>query len=253
MSQNFVQRFNGRVEVYSKYRPGYPEQILSILSEEIGFDIRKIVADVGSGTGLLSRLFLQNGNKVFGVEPNAEMRAFAEANLSEFNNFVSVKATAEETTLRKSCVDLVCVGQALHWFELKPARKEFTRISKQNGHLCVVYNDKNRKDSFMQGYEAVIVKHEEDRASVPKIDDGYLSRFFRHGDFRKFVVPNEQSLDREGLLGRITSASYMPTAREKVRYRRMVEDVSTLFDSYAKRGRVRLLYDTRLFLGQIHD
>ncbi len=253
MPKDLVQRFTGRAEAYSKYRPSYPTQILRILKVEIGFDWGWVVADVGSGTGLLSRLFLENGNRVFGVEPNDEMRRFAEECFSEFPNFVSIVATAEDTTLRAASVDLVCVGQAIHWFDQKLARKEFARIVRRNGHLCVVNNDRDKRDAVMQEYEAVIVKHEGDRASVPEIDDDYLAGFFRKGEFRKFVVPNKQSLDLEGLLGRITSASYMPSPRDTRRYRRMLEDVSKLFDSYAQRGRVRLLYNTVLFLGQIQD
>ncbi len=253
VSKDFVQRFTGRAEVYSKFRPGYPSRILDILRAEIGFDRGRVVADVGSGTGLLSRLFLENGNRVFGVEPNDEMKAFAEQSLSKFPNFVSIKATAEETSLEGRSVDLVCVGQALHWFDLRRARREFARIVKLDGHLCVVYNDRNVEDAFMLGYEAVIEKHEGDRASVPEIGDDYLRGFFRDGDYMRFVLPNEQSLDLEGLLGRMTSASYMPNPKETERYRRMRDDVSKLFDLYAKRGRVRLLYNTRFFLGQIRD
>ncbi len=251
MPTDYVERFTGRAEVYSKCRPSYPSQILEILKAEIGFDRRKVVADVGSGTGLLSRLFLENGNRVFGVEPNDEMRGFAELNLRDFPNFVSIKATAEETTLRGRSVGLVCVGQALHWFDAMRARKEFARIVRPEGHLCVVYNDRSREDAFMRGYAAVIARHEGERARVPEIDDAYLSKFFKKWDYRRFVIPNEQNLDLEGLLGRMTSSSYMPSSREGERYRRMVEDVSRLFNSYVKEGRVRLLYDTILSLGQI--
>jgi SAM-dependent methyltransferase len=253
MPEDYIKRFTGRAEVYSKYRPNYPREILGILGSEIGFDVSWVVADVGSGTGLLSRLFLEYGNRVFGVEPNDEMKNFAEQNLSEFPNFVSIKGTAEDTTMETGSVHLVCVGQAIHWFDQTRARREFARIAKQEGHLCVVNNDRDKTDPVMQAYEAVIVKHEGDRASVPEIDDAYLAGFFTKGVYRKFVVPNAQNLDLEGLLGRITSASYMPSVREKVRYQRMKEDVSKLFDSFAKNGRVKLLYNTTFFLGKIRD
>src|SRR6266849_3318238 len=117
MSADFAERFTGRAAAYSKYRPGYPAEILNVLNSEIAFDQGKTVADIGSGTGLLSKLFLQNGNTVFGVEPNDEMRSFAKQSFSGFPNFVSVKGSAENTTLQDFSVDLVTVGQALHWFD----------------------------------------------------------------------------------------------------------------------------------------
>lgn len=190
---------------------------------------------------------------VFAVEPNDEMRAVADRILSGFSNFFSIKGTAEDTTLKEESVDLIAVGQALHWFNLQRAPKEFARISMPEAHLCVVYNERNKDDPFMREYDAVVTRNEGDRASVPKIDDSYLSAFYGRRDYKRFVLPNEQHLDLEGLLGRMTSASYMPSPREGERYRKLVEDVSDLFDSYAKDGRVRLLYNTTIILGQIRD
>ena len=150
MSEDFIHRFTGRASDYSMHRPEYPRQILDILKTEGGFDQNKTVADIGSGTGLLSRLFLQNGNKVFCVEPNDEMRSFAEQDLSRFPNFVSIKGRAEDTTLKDSSVDLVTVGQALHWFDHELAKKEFERILRNNRDVCIVYNDRSEKDPFMK-------------------------------------------------------------------------------------------------------
>src|SRR5713101_3536844 len=110
MSADFAERFTGRAAAYSKYRPGYPAEILNILNSEIGFGQDKTVADIGSGTGLLSKLFLQNGNTVFGVEPNDEMRSYAEQNLSGFPTFGSTKGRAETTGLKDTSVDLITVG-----------------------------------------------------------------------------------------------------------------------------------------------
>src|SRR6266852_424475 len=159
MSAAFTERFTGRATAYSKYRPGYPAEILSILKSEIAFDQGKTVADIGSGTGLLSKLFLQNGNTVYGVEPNDEMRSHAEQTLSTFPGFISIRGRAESSTLKDASIDLITVGQALHWFDRDPTIREFARILKTNGHLCVLYNDRNIDDPFMQGYEAVVQSH----------------------------------------------------------------------------------------------
>ena len=251
--QKFVHRFTGRAEAYSTSRPSYPNKILNILEREISFDHTQIVADIGSGTGLLSKLFLQNGNRVFGVEPNDEMRFYAENSLTDYPKFKSVNATAENTGLGNSSVDLVTVGQALHWLDSKLAPREFARILKTDGHVCVVYNDRNNDDAFMKDYDQLVKKYAKDRAKVPDITDDYLSMFFRERKYSRFLLSNEQSLDLEGLLGRMTSASYMPSPADEKRFNALERDAGTLFKSYENKGRVRLLYDTMIFLGQVQN
>src|SRR5712664_2431192 len=171
MSEDFTSRFTGRALFYLTSRPSYPGRILDILRSEIGFDQTKVVADIGSGTGLLSELFLTNGNRVIGVEPNDDMRNSAEKNLSKFPKFLSVRGTAERTSLESASVDLVSVGQALHWFDGEAASKEFSRILKSNAHVCIVYNDRTNEDSFTKEYDQIVRKYARDRANVPKIDD----------------------------------------------------------------------------------
>ena len=109
-----TQRFTGRVGNYARYRPSYPRAILNLLETECGLTSASVVADVGSGTSILSELFLENGNRVFGVEPNYEMRKAGERRLERYPRFMSVAATAEATTLDDACVDFVTAGQAFH-------------------------------------------------------------------------------------------------------------------------------------------
>ncbi len=251
MSKDFTHRFTGRASFYATDRPAYPRQILEILRTETGFDQNNTVADIGSGTGLLSRLFLQNGNRVFCVEPNDEMRSLAEQALSGLPNFISIKGRAEDTTLPDISVDLLTAGQALHWFDHQPAKKEFERILRKKGNVCIVYNDRSEKDPFMKEYDALIQRHARDRARVPEINNAFLSSWFRNGVFKQFNLMNEQFLDLEGLAGRITSASYMPGPSENEKFTALENDIFQLFHSRAERGRVRMLYDTRVFLGKI--
>ena len=251
MVEDFTRRFTGRALFYSTSRPSYPSRILDILRAEIGFDQTHVVADIGSGTGLLSELFLTNGNRVMGVEPNDDMRRFAEKSLGKFSKFLSVRGTAERTSLEAAIIDLVTVGQALHWFDCEAASREFTRILKPNGHVCVVYNDRNNQDSFMKEYDQIVSRYARDRANVPTIDQAYLSRFFRNHEYSQFSLSNEQLLDLEGLLGRMTSASYMPSPSDKEQFASMKEVIARLFRKYESMGKVRMLYATTVFLGKI--
>lgn len=251
MGEDFTKRFTGRAFFYSASRPSYPHRILDVLRAEINFDETCIVADIGSGTGLLSRLFLENRNSVLAVEPNDEMRAFAEKSLGKFPKFFSMKGTAEHTGIESGSVDLVAVGQALHWFDCEASSREFARILKTNGQVCIVYNDRNNEGSFLKDYDQIVRKYARNRASVPSIDDAYLSKFFNNGKYSKFSLPNEQILDLDGLLGRMTSASYMPSPSDEDQFASLREDTDQLFKRYEKQGKVRMLYDTTILLGKL--
>src|SRR5437879_8193710 len=127
MAEDFTRRFTGRALFYSTSRPSYPMRTLDILRTEIGFDRTFVVADVGSGTGLLSELFLTNGNHVIGVEPNDDMRIFAEKRLSKFPKFLSVRGRAERTSLETEIIDMVTVGLELHLCDYDDASKAFSQ------------------------------------------------------------------------------------------------------------------------------
>jgi len=140
--QDAKERFSNRAEDYARYRPGYPPEILGLLGTWCQFSPQHVIADIGSGTGLLSQIFLENGNRVFGVEPNAEMRAAGEEFLRRYPRFTSVAGSAEATTLRDDSVDFVAAAQAFHWFEKEPTRREFRRILKARGRVVVLWNER---------------------------------------------------------------------------------------------------------------
>jgi SAM-dependent methyltransferase len=153
-----VARFSNRADNYARYRPGYPLGVMDILRNQCGLTDASVVADIGSGTGILSELFLRNGNTVFAIEPNAAMRQVADRLLGEFPNFLSIDATAEATTLDASSVDLVTAAQAFHWFDRDRARKEFARILRPGGWVALIWNER-RLDStaFLRDYEQLLL------------------------------------------------------------------------------------------------
>ena len=109
-----TRRFSNRVEHYIRYRPSYPPAVIDCLEREFGLTAAYVVADVGSGTGILTELLLRHGNTVFGIEPNADMRAAAERLLREYPAFRSIAGVAERTTLPTASVDWITAGQAFH-------------------------------------------------------------------------------------------------------------------------------------------
>ena len=121
------QRFSKRAVYFAAFRPKYSEALLNYLHERFSFSRRSVIADVGSGTGILTELLLKNGNVVFGVEPKDDMRGIAEEGLSSYRYFRSINGSAESTTLASNSVDFITAAQSFHWFRPIETRKEFRR------------------------------------------------------------------------------------------------------------------------------
>src|SRR5579883_38615 len=100
-------RFTGRAGNYARFRPGYPDAVIDLLRREAGWSEQSAVADIGAGTGKSSELFLRHGNRVWAVEPNAEMRTAVEGLSARYPHLEVVDGTAEATTLQDSCADFV--------------------------------------------------------------------------------------------------------------------------------------------------
>src|SRR5439155_26927719 len=202
-----TKRFSDRVENYNKYRPGYPDAVIDLLTEECRLTQQSIIADIGSGTGILSELFLKNGNRVFGIEPNVPMREGGEKLIEQYPKFVSLEGFAEATTLENSSVDFVIAGQAFHWFDQKLARDEFSRILKPSGWVALVWNER-RIDStpFLHAYEQMLLKFCTDYQYV-RHERIYqdLESFFSPREFKLRTFDNHQRFDFQGVKGRLLS------------------------------------------------
>lgn len=245
-------RFSDRVENYVKYRPGYPQAVLGILREETGLTPASVVADVGSGTGISAELFLRAGNPVIGVEPNAAMRAAAEALLANYPAFRSVAGSAEETTLPDASVDHVVAGQAFHWFDVEGARREFARVLRPGGWVVLLWNSRKMDATpFLRDYEALLQEFGTDYREVrhDNVTHAALAGFF-FGVFRKRTLANEQRLDFDGLRGRLLSSSYAP-AEGHPRHAPMLAELERIFAAHQRDGRVILEYETEIYLGHV--
>ena len=254
MPGDSVQRFSDRVDSYAKYRPNYPPEVLRCLQEHMGLTPEMIVADIGAGTGLLTERFLHNGNVVYAVEPNENMRKAAEAALGQYPNLRAVDGRSEATTLPDGSVDLVTAAQAFHWFEPVGTRAEFVRILRPRGWVTLIWNER-RDDStpFMTAYRQMLDGLGTD---YRKVDHKFVAnapaieRFFTPGSVHRYTYSNNQVLDYDGLVGRLQSTSYVPAPGEPG-HDRMLADARTLFDRYAEDGKVRIEYDTQVYLGRL--
>src|SRR5690348_14728756 len=119
---NATQRFSSRVDNYVLYRPGYPIEVLELLKKECGLISDSVIADIAFGTGIFTRMLLENGNRVYGVEPNTDMRCAGDGFLRKYSNFTSIAGTAEATSLPDHSVNIITAAQAAHWFDPEKAR-----------------------------------------------------------------------------------------------------------------------------------
>lgn len=235
-----------------KYRPGYPGEVIDLLKSECGLTTDSIIADVGSGTGILTELLLKNGNEVLGVEPNSAMRAAGEALLRKYSRFKSIAGSAEATTLEASSVDLITAGQAFHWFDGPQARAEFVRVLKPQGFVVLIWNDR-RLDStaFLRSYEELLLNYGTDYEQVSDLTaPEKVARFFGQETFELRSFPNLQQFDFESLKGRVMSASYTPEPGHP-NFEPMIVRLREIFESYQNYGTVTFEYDTRVYFGRL--
>jgi len=249
---NATNRFSDRVENYVRYRPAYPPEVVASLRLECGLKPENLIADIASGTGIWTRMLLENGNPVFGVEPNPDMRQAGEQFLAGFPKFKSVAGTAEATSLADSSADFVTAAQAAHWFDRERARREFGRILKPGAWLVLLWNERLTDTTpFLRDYEQLLltfgtdykeVRHERTTESV--------NEFFDPAPYQERDFAMRQEFDYAGLEGRLLSSSYAPGPGHP-KHEAMLRELRRLYDLHAVAGRVAFDYTTRVYFGRL--
>src|SRR5277367_1705607 len=226
-----TQRFSSRVENYVRYRPGYPRDVVELLREECGLTPDTLIADIAFGTGIFTRMLLENGNRVFGVEPNADMRRAGVQFLASYSRFICVAGTAEATTLADHSVDIITAAQAAHWFDRETARREFIRILKPGGWLVLLWNDR-RIDSteFLRQYEQLLRTYGTDYEDVRQQGMTLAIEGFFGQSFQTRAFEHKQTFDYAGIEGRLLSSSYVPQ-KDSPTYDPMLRQLRRTFDA----------------------
>jgi SAM-dependent methyltransferase len=247
-----TRRFSSRVEDYVRYRPSYPPEAVALLQRECSLDSHSTIADIGSGTGFLSKLFLDLGCRVLGVEPNTAMREAGEKILAQYPRFTGIDARAERTGLPDASVDLVAAGQAFHWFAAAEARQEFHRILRLPRWVALIWNEREVTGAFLTGYEALLHRYAPDYAKVDhrQIDATRITAFFGHHAWKLATFRNVQKFDRSGVLGRLHSSSYAPQCGTS-NYEPLVSELESLFEAHHQNGQIEFLYQTTLYYGTL--
>jgi SAM-dependent methyltransferase len=248
------ERFSSRVEDYARYRPSYPPPALELLRERCGLAAGAAVADLGSGTGILTELLLEYGAEVFAVEPNDGMRAAAEAQLGHQPRFHSVTGSAEATTLAPASVDLLVAGQAFHWFDPRRSRIEALRVLRPHGWGALLWNERPPAATpFLADYDTLLKRYapEYTRITASRADVGTM-REFLGAAMELQTFDNQQVLDFEGLRGRLMSSSYAPEPGAP-EHEPMIAMLREVFGRHDRGGHVTMPYSTLVYFAPLRE
>lgn len=250
--QDSTRRFSSRVGNYVRYRPAYPAEVVDLLERECGLRAESVIADVASGTGIFARMLLEKGNRVIGVEPNADMRLAGEDFLRTFPAFTSVAGTAEATTLADHSADFVTAAQAAHWFDRERARREFIRILRPGGWTVLLWNERRTGSTpFLRAYEHLLVEYGTDYQNVrSERTTQHIETFFAPSRFQARTFEYHQTFDYAALEGRLLSSSYTPLESD-AGHTPMLRELRRIFDAYQAHDRITFDYDTQVYYGQL--
>ena len=247
-----TERFSTRVDNYVKYRPHYPAAIIPYLETATGLTRHTIVADIGAGTGISAQPFLDNGNKVYAIEPNTEMREKAQQLLQRYPGFTALAGTAEHTTLPAASTDLIVAGTAFHWFDQTATAAEFRRIGRPEAHVVLMWNVRQAELPFEKGYEKLLHQFGTDYKDMQHRNVGasQLASFFQPDTIEEKTFQNAQIFDFSALKGRLLSSSYAPEKGHPM-YEGMIKALEDLFWKYQEQGMVKFHYETKVYTGRV--
>ena len=241
-----TKRFSNRVNNYAKYRPSYPEAVIGFLQKTIGLQKEWTIADIGSGTGIFSELLLRNGYKVWGVEPNKEMREEAEKILAGYKKFTSINGKAEQTFLTGNSIDLITVAQAFHWMDRVAAKEEFRRILKPKGFIVMLWNIRLTHTPFLKAFEELKIKFGTDYKASRMVKEKDIAAFFHPRPLTQKIFSHAQVLDYQALKGQLLSTSYVPLEGEE--HDKMILALEDIFNKYNENGFVKIEYETKVYV-----
>jgi len=244
-----VNKFTEKADNYDKYRLDYSTEILQPLYH-YNFNVNSVIADIGSGTGKLAKVFLENGNTVYAVEPNNDMRNMADKSLKIFNNFISINGSAENTTLQNGIIDFVVVGQAFHWFDAPKALTEFKRILTNNGVLLLTWYSRKTDTPFWNEYENILNNIPDYKGNIHRnFSDEIIEKYFLR-DYRKIILETNRELTFAELLGSFSSSSYSPK-ENSMEYNEIHKLLDKIFNEYKINDKIICNYEREIYIGNI--
>jgi SAM-dependent methyltransferase len=249
------ERFSATADLYARWRPGYPTALRDYLLALVAGErpatppATPLLADIGCGTGISTRLFAGPGRRVIGIDPNSEMLAEARRSTPSDLDVEYRLGEATATGLPAECAALITVAQAFHWFDIQAALAEFRRILKPGGFCAAFWNLRDdRQSPLLAEYEALLIRHSVEYPKVARSEATIVDIRTSPGvhDLREAEFQHVQPLDREGLFGRAYSSSYVVHGVPETERASFDTGLADIFERYQRDGRVDFLYRTHL-------
>ena len=249
------ERFSSKADVYSKYRPSYPDAFINYLYGEVCFKSESIIADIGSGTGKLTEQLLKQGSFVYGVEPNDDIRNAADKLLSSYIKYKSIASAAEDTGLSSESIDFITVAQAFHWFDPVRFKTECQRILKKNGKVVLVRNERNMKSKMVcenleinNKYSVYVMQNTKNPYAGKSIQeaDCYKTGAYEYKEFENIIEMND-----EVFIGWNLSNSNAPNEND-ASGALYISELKKLFHKYQCEGYVSMPFITQCYVGDVN-
>ncbi|MGE0456356.1 MAG: class I SAM-dependent methyltransferase [Vicinamibacteria bacterium] len=232
-------RFSETADLYERYRPSYPPELLDWIVAQCGLRPADPVADLGCGTGISTRLLAARGLDVVGIDPNEAMLERARA----AGGARYLRGEANATGLPTGSQAAVSVAQAFHWFDVPAALREIGRVLRPGGRSCVYWNLHGRSP-FLAEYDALLMASSSEAGVMqrPLRTIAALRAAPPVREAREAEFAYSQSFDREGIFGRAFSSSYVQHGlADRAGFERAL---GGLFDRHQRDGSVDFVYRT---------
>lgn len=242
--------YSTKAEKYAKFRWDYAEKAIETIFTITQITRHSIVADLGAGTGILTRHFATKAKAIYAIEPNFELRQILTRDLSAIPAISIMVGTAEATQLPDTSVDVLTVAQAIHWFQPEPARQEMMRILKNDGWLVLLRNyGTNRAHNEAIG-NLMTKAFGADFSKVNERPKEKPIRFYYGNDaFQKFVFPFAFRQNWDEFIGSLTTASFMPDEDHPL-FQKLETRAREIFARFAQHDYIKVEGETELIIGQ---
>lgn len=247
----YINRFDGKGEIYAKARPEYAEELFDYLKNTLHISAGSVFADIGSGTGIFTGQLIRCGYRVFAVEPNGDMRKMAEEKLSYDKNFISVNGNDANMNLPGQSVDYITAAQSFHWFDHDAFGKECRRVLKPGGRVIIVYNSRDEKAECTKALADLRHKYNSEfRGFSNGISNEKCIAFFSE-KCDIFRTDNTQTYDRQGYINRVLSSSYSLNENDGI-YAEYLNGINNIFDMFSADGLIAVPTETVAYIGTVH-
>ena len=129
--------FDAVSDLYDRYRPRYPESLISDLSSLAEIAPESRLLEIGTGTGIATLPLARRGYATTCLEPGVRLAAIAREKLSDFQRVAVVEETFEAWNGEPAAFDLVFSAQAFHWLDPETRFQKVATVLKPHASLAV--------------------------------------------------------------------------------------------------------------------